>query len=409
MRPKAPGRAIDTVLYCLAAVIIGVGVAGVVDTISHPGIPSTTRTGSPDTSLFSQVTDPFAGVHRLHILILGADDMAEAQGRSDAIMVLFLNPERKRAALLSIPRDLRTEIPGHGLDKINHAYHFGGVELTRETVERLLGLTIDYYAKADFQAFEKIVDTLGGVEIDVPKRMYKKTYYGTINLQPGPQHLDGKGALQFVRYRNDSDFKRAERQQQLLRAIIQQKLRLTNLPRLIKVAGVLSKAIDTDMEWSAVAALVTILKDLDPSEIMTAVVPGDSCYINGISYVELRERRFFEMMDEIDDHISQSGGHPITVEVLNGFGQPGAAAAAGELLTKAGFEVTTTGNADCFTYERTVIEYSHKSVGQANEAKDILQVNSAELVEKRSTDSWEAPEIVVVLGQDFKDTGGAVQ
>lgn len=396
-----PRRATDILLYCLAAVIIGAGVAGVVDTVSHPGIPAASQPSAQDTSLFSHLTDPFAGVHRLHILILGADDMEEARGRADAIMVLFLNPERKRAALLSLPRDLRVEIPGHGLDKINHAYHYGNIELTRETVERLLGITTDYYAKVDFTAFKQIVDMLGGVDIEVPFRMKKHTYCGEIDLQPGLQHLDGEEALGFVRYREDSDFKRGERQQQLLRAIIQQKLRLTNLPRLIKVAGVARKAIDTDMEWSKVPALVGILKNLEPAEIMPAVIPARGCYINGISYVELRERSFFEMMDEIDDHLSRVAGHRVTVEVLNGSGQLGAAARAGEWLTKAGFEVTTTANADRFNYKHTVIEYEHKSVAGAEQAKDVLNLTQAELVEKKSSGSWEGPELVIVLGKDF--------
>ena len=402
-------RGLDILLYCVAATMIGAGVAGVIDAVTHPGILVPSQSGDQKISIIDQFKNPFARVNRLHILIVGADDLPEARGRTDAIIILFLNPSRKRAAMLSLPRDLRVEIPGHGRDKINHAYHFGGIELTRETVERLLGITIDYYAKADFKAFERIVDTLGGVDIDVPFRMYKHTYYGTINLQPGVQHLTGEQALGFVRYRTDSDLKRGERQQQFLRAIIKQKLRLRNIGRLAKVAGIVSEAIKTDMEWPERYALVRILKELTPSEIMTAVVPIRDHPINGIYYGELRERSFFEMMDDIDSHLDRLTGHIVTVEVLNGFGQPGAAATAGELLVDAGFEVTETANADNFDYQQTVINYAPEAQAGAEQAKRALMLARAEMIKKTPDGNGNAPELVIVLGQDFKDAATNIQ
>jgi len=395
------------VLYCLAAVIIGVGAAGIVDSIRHPGVPVPGPT-APTTSWVAQLTKPFAGIDRLHILLVGTDDLKE-HGRSDTIMVLFLNPQLNRAALLSLPRDLRVEIPGHGTDKINHAYFFGGVELTRQTVERVLGLNIDYYAKADFQAFEKIVDMLGGVDIEVPFRMDKHTYYGDIDLQPGYQHLNGEQALDFVRYREDNDFKRAERQQQFLRAVVQQKLRLSKVHRLIKAGSFIAQTVDTDMEWPTPIQLARVLKEVPASEIMTAVMPARDAPRNGIYYAELRERRFFELMDDIDDHLDQRAGHPITVEILNGFGEPGAAATAGELLADAGFEVTETANADNFDYQLTVSNYKPALQNGARQAKKVLRLAKAEMIENQPGGSWESPELVIVLGQDFEDAQDSVQ
>lgn len=408
MPMRRQSRGIDILLYCVAAVIIGAGAAGVLEAVLHPGIVVSGPSG--ETERFGDIfKDPFAATDRLHILVLGTDDMQEGRGRTDAIMILFLNPQEKRAALLSLPRDLRVEIPGHGLDKINHAYHFGGVDLTRETVEELLGITIDYYAKVDFQAFEQIVDTLGGVDIDVPFKMRKHTYYGDIRLAPGYQHLDGKQALDFVRYREDSDLKRGERQQQLLRAIIKQKLRLRNLPRLAKVAGIVNKSIDTDMELRKAIALATLLKNLNSSEIMTAVAPMRDRPINGVYYGELRERAFYQMIDDIDDHLNRPAGHIVTVAVLNGFGQPGAAAFAGQLLTDAGFDITDTGNADSFDHEQTVINYVREAQTGAQQAKQALKLVRAEMIEKSTDGDRNTPELVIVLGQDFKDAVTTIQ
>ncbi len=394
------GRATDVLLYCLAAVIIGAGAAGVMDSMRYPGI-STVAQGTQDPSLLGQLANPLAGIDRLHILILGSDDM-EVRGRSDTIMILSLNPEGKRAALLSLPRDLRVEIPGHRTDKINHAYFFGGAELARETVERLLGINIDYYAKADFEAFEQVVDTLGGVDINVPFRMKKHTYYGDIDFQPGLQHMDGKEALQFVRYREDNDFKRAERQQQFFRALIRQKLRLTNVHRLIKAGGVILQAVDTDIEWPIAIQLARVLKQIPPAEIMTAVAPARDHYINGIYYAELRESSFFELLDDMDDHLDRPAGHIVTVEILNGCGQPGAAAAAGALLAEAGFKVLNTANADSFSYQRTIINYNPDAEAPAQQIKQILTIDNAQMRENRSNGDETDPELVIVLGEDFR-------
>ena len=117
MQMSRRGRRIDILLYCVAAGIIGAGVAGVIDTVTHPGIMFPGQSGGQHTSIIEQITTPFATTDRLHILVLGTDDMQKARGRTDAIIILFLNPSRKRAAMLSLPRDLLVEIPGHARDK----------------------------------------------------------------------------------------------------------------------------------------------------------------------------------------------------------------------------------------------------------------------------------------------------
>jgi len=147
-------------------------------------------------------------------LLIGTDRRTkEEAGRSDVMILTHLDPKNKKITLLSIPRDTRVEIPGHGYDKINAAFNSdyfsdGGIALSIKTVANLLGVDskdIPYYAIVNFDGFVKIIDALGGVTIDVKERMYYRSWTGDvkIDLKPGVQHLDGKKALEYVRFRHD--------------------------------------------------------------------------------------------------------------------------------------------------------------------------------------------------------------
>ena len=135
---------------------------------------------------------------------------------------------------------------------------------------------------------------------------------------------------------------------------------------------------------------------------MTAVAPARDHYINGIYYAELRESSFFELLDDMDDHLDRPAGHPVTVEILNGCGQPGAAAAAGALLAEAGFKVLNTANADSFSYQRTIINYNPDAEAPAQQIKQILTIDNAQMRENRSNGDETDPELVIVLGEDFR-------
>jgi polyisoprenyl-teichoic acid--peptidoglycan teichoic acid transferase len=161
------------------------------------------------------------------ILVLGSDRRfgdakAGIPARSDTIIVVRLDPDQNATAILSIPRDLRVDIPGHGRDKINTAYAIGGPKLTVRTVKQLLGIPISHVVNVNFGGFRRAVDRLGCVYHDVDRRYFNDRGgpggYATINLKPGYQKLCGKDALDYVRYRHtDDDFVRAQRQQEFLR------------------------------------------------------------------------------------------------------------------------------------------------------------------------------------------------
>ena len=225
--------------------------------------------------------------NKINILVLGVDERQTDKGRSDTMFVVSVDQKSGETAILSIPRDTRVKIPGRGWDKINHAYAEGGHELSRKSVEGLLGIPIDYDVVVDFAAFYKIVDAVGGVDIAVEKRMYHEDPYDDliINLKPGPQHMDGKTAIQYVRYRDgDGDLGRIERQQNFIKAMLKEVASPAVIPRIPAIIREVSAAIKTDLSPGDMINLAKMFNDAARKGLKTDTVPGKPAYIADISY-----------------------------------------------------------------------------------------------------------------------------
>ncbi|WP_455655198.1 LCP family glycopolymer transferase [Phascolarctobacterium sp.] len=237
-----------------------------------------------------------------NIVVLGVDgrEKDDDPGRSDTLFVVMFDPKSKNVSLLSIPRDTRVRIPGHGWDKINHAYAFGGYKLTQQTTEELLGIQVNNYVMVDFSGFEGLIDAIGGIDIDVEKDMY---YYDDwddflIDLSAGPQHLDGKKAIQYVRYRDEEgDIGRIKRQQKFMLAVYE---KIASAQILTKMPGLVSeimKMVKTDLPVSDMLAMGGALHGMmkEQGGLQMATVPGTPEYIDEISYwipdiTDLREQ-----------------------------------------------------------------------------------------------------------------------
>ena len=236
-----------------------------------------------------------------NIIVLGVDERAEEHdvGRSDTLFVVMFDTKNKAASLLSVPRDTRVRIKGHGWDKINHAYAYGGRELTQKTTEELLGIKINNYVMVDFKCFVGLVDAIGGVDINVEKNMY---YYDTwdgfrIDLKKGMQHMDGKTAIQYVRYRDEEgDIGRIRRQQHFIMAVYD---RITSANMLLHIPGLakqLTNMVKTDLPLTDMVDLGRALHAMVKAKgLAMATVPGTPEYIDGISYwlpdiTDLREQ-----------------------------------------------------------------------------------------------------------------------
>lgn len=226
----------------------------------------------------------------INIMIMGVDRRADDVGRSDTLMVLTYNPADKKASLLSLPRDTRVHIEKNDYDKINHAYAYGGHELTKKTVEAFLNVPVDYYVMIDVHAFEKIIDAVGGVDIDVEKRMYYEDPWDddgglVIDLYPGKQHMDGKTAIQYVRYRDgEGDIGRITRQQKFIKAFMSQIISPSILPKLPEIIQNISSTIQTDMPIDKMISLMTDLPTVQQNGLNSTMVPGKPAYIEDISY-----------------------------------------------------------------------------------------------------------------------------
>lgn len=228
--------------------------------------------------------------NKMTLMIMGVDRRADDAGRSDTLMVATVDPEKKAAAIMSIPRDTRVKIRGHGYDKINHAYAFGGHTLSQESVEDLIGVPIDYYVLIDIHAFERIIDAIGGIELNVEKRMYYEDPWDddgglVIDLRPGSQHMDGKTAIQYVRYRDEEgDIGRIARQQKFMKAVMDKMASPSILTKLPSIVQEVSAAIETDMSVSKMLSLIGVLKEAKEKGLNAEMVPGKPAYISDVSY-----------------------------------------------------------------------------------------------------------------------------
>ena len=224
------------------------------------------------------------------VMIMGVDERADDVGRSDTLMIATLDPDKNQAALLSVPRDTRVKIKGYGFDKINAAYAYGGRKLTQETIESLLNTHIDHYIKINVHGFTKIIDALGGIDIDVEKRMYYEDPWDDdgglyIDLQPGMQHMDGKTAITYVRYRDEEgDIGRIKRQQNFMKAVMDKLVSPTIIPKLPAIVSAVSDSVETDMSVSEILSFLGTLQDAKDNGLKSEMLPGKPVYIEGISY-----------------------------------------------------------------------------------------------------------------------------
>ena len=232
------------------------------------------------------------------IMIMGVDTRDDDVGRSDTLMIAAVDPKRDQASLLSIPRDTRVKIAGHGWDKVNAAYAYGsaksgvlgGEKLAQRTVEDFLGVNIDHYVVIDTHAFQKIIDALGGIDIDVEKRMYYEDPWDddgglVIDLKPGMQHMNGKTAVTYVRYRDEEgDIGRIKRQQKFMKACMEKVTSPSIIPKLPTVIKEVMGSVKTDLSFRQLLEFAGTLKEAQKNGLKTDMVPGRPLYISGVSY-----------------------------------------------------------------------------------------------------------------------------
>lgn len=235
----------------------------------------------------------------ISILLFGVDKRGADEGRSDTIIYLASNPALKQTLMFSIPRDTRTQIYGSKKeDKINHAYAFGGMASTVHTVESFLDTPIDYYVKVDMEGFSKIIDSLGGVQVD---NTFPFSYEG-YRFEKGKIVLDGKKALAYARMRHDDpegDFGRNKRQQLIIQQLMAKAKQISTVSKLDEVLANIGESVKTNLTFDNMQDLMLHYKSaLDQVNVLR--INGQGEMLNGIYYYQVSAEERARIKQQID-------------------------------------------------------------------------------------------------------------
>jgi LCP family protein required for cell wall assembly len=222
------------------------------------------------------------------VLLVGLDAKKMDTGRSDTLIVVLVDPKNKKVSLLSIPRDTRVQIAGRDLDKITHAHNYG-INSTIMTVEDFLDIKMDYYAQINFEGFQSLINTIGGVTINVEKNLsFRDRITNTqFSLTKGTQKLNGIQALNYARFRDDweSDFGRNRRQQQVIKALMDETLSIRNISKVNKIVKDIGENVETDLDFDMFAKTMTSMKNVSSKDVYSITMKASPKTINRVSYV----------------------------------------------------------------------------------------------------------------------------
>ncbi len=370
---------------------------------------------------------------RINILLLGIDRREVETGpcRTDTMIVVSVDPEAKSVSMLSIPRDLWVLIPDYDEhNRVNAAhllgdtqnYPGGGPALAKKTIQYLLGIPLHYYVRINFAGFEKIVDMLGGITINVEQAIHDEEYpdasygYMTVDIPAGVQKMDGRTALQYARVRHgSSDFHRARRQLQVIMAIKDKALGLdiplANIPKMLRTLG---DSVDTDLNLAELDALARLAREIQPDSIRTALIDESMTTGHktpqGWDVLIADQERVRQLVKEIFPTPITSPrqvGAPVDmlieeaakIEIQNGTAIKGLAERTANYLSKQGYQVVGFSNADRYDYTHTIIiDYSDKPY-TVNSLVELLGV-ARENVRREKLDT--EADIRIILGQDYR-------
>ncbi len=374
---------------------------------------------------------PNVSTERVNILLLGTDKRVGEVGpsRTDTMILATIDPQTKTAAMLSIPRDLWVAIPGYSENRINVAhflgdrdsYPGGGPALAKKTVQYTLGVPVHYYVRINFEGFERIIDAIGGVTIDVKEAVHDTKYpdsnygYMTVDIPAGVQRMDGTTALQYARARHGtSDFDRARRQQEVLKAIrdkvLSLNIPLTRIPEILKLVG---DSVQTDLSLSEMYALAKVGRELS-GDIQSGVIDENmttpQTTPDGASVLIPNRTKIRDLVNTLFGGPAPTASPQLSekerivqeaakVDVQNGTLTPGLALRTTEYLKSLGYNVVSYSNADRADYALTVIvDYSSKTA-TVNALATLFNV-SAENV-RQSTGVQSNVDARVILGRDY--------
>ncbi|MEM7344187.1 MAG: LCP family protein [Chloroflexota bacterium] len=244
---------------------------------------------SGNDAVVGDVEPEFVDSERINILLMGIDKRPdELYSRTDTMILVTIDSNTRSAGMLSVPRDLWVAIPGYDEDRVNKAYFFGdknnypggGPALAKKTLQYNLGVPVHYFIEVDFDGFRQVVDTLGGIDIEVPETIDDPLFpdnnygYDPFYIEAGSQTLDGYDALRYARTRATAgaDFSRARRQQQVLLAIRDKALQLNMIPKIPELWATMSGSFDTDLDLAIMIELAQLSDQIQADNIKSEVI-----------------------------------------------------------------------------------------------------------------------------------------
>lgn len=331
-------------------------------------------------------------------------------GLSDTMLLVRFDPDRKAVTVLSMPRDTRVELAKHGAIKINSTNQRGGAVLAAKAVTKLLdGVTIDRYVRVNVQGAEKLIDALGGVEIYVPKDMKytDQTQHLYIDLKKGWQRLNGEQAVQFMLFRQDAlgDIGRVQRQQLLMRALVEQAASLQTVRRVPKILDVIESHLDTNLSVEEMLALSAFAAQTDRDKVQMLMLPGEfspndresiSYWLPDDEEIDAILARHFDIGDETAI-AAQSDPAEIRIAIQDSTDNPDAVRALEQQLRRAGYRRIYTSTP---WYQPLAVTRILAQKGDDTAAASLQQLLGVGELRVESTGAIQS-DVTILLGRDW--------
>ncbi|WP_034868992.1 LCP family protein [Clostridium lundense] len=351
----------------------------------------------------------------VNILLMGVDignpKNQNEPKRTDTIILINYNQANEEINMVSIPRDTLVTINGKN-QKINAAHAIGGVECLIKNVQKLLNIDINYYGKVDYNGFRNIIDSIGGVNIEITQNMkYDDASQDLhINFKKGETvHLDGKKAEEFFRWRKNNDgtglaegdLGRIDNQHLFINKVIDKFKSPAIIPRLPGVMTTLPKYAETNMKPEEMIKYAYTFLKVDKENMKITTLKGDSKYIRGISYFIYSEKQNKELLSNLQGVSTGSSGNSkidkqnIKVQILNGTNINGLAAKLSSELKENGYSNITTGNGEKTTKSKIIVRGINKKLIPL--IKRDFHINNVEVESYKEGDI----HITVLIGEDF--------
>ncbi|MGM8212538.1 LCP family glycopolymer transferase [Virgibacillus sp. W0430] len=248
-----------------------------------------------------EVESLFKNNASVNLLLLGVDERDGDKGRSDTMILMSLNPKTDAMLMLSIPRDTYVEIPGHGKDKINHAYAFGGVELSVQTVEENFQIPVHFYSKVNMEGFKLGIDAIDGVTIKNEQAFSQ----GGHQFPEGEIHLNGTEALDYIRMRKKDprgDLGRNERQRKVVAAAVDNAASFSSISKVGNILDIVGENVKTDLNMNRMQSLFTNYRSVRNNSKQIEL-HGTGETINGVWYYVVPHEEFDRVETEIKQHM----------------------------------------------------------------------------------------------------------